>query len=201
MIKRFLLLMVFVMALAACQPALETTAPTLPALTEAPTAAPTLAPTQEETIQLSYSAMRFEDLEGKFTFDYPDTWTAEGEQVVGDRGSQQVLLSPGSTLETLAEGGARIILVRYDWDPKNDLSARVTMRKTAWDASGFVILDESTRELEDGRAVVDLLMETPDKKQVLFSLTTVGDRYLEIFAEGDIELGKEILSTLASIPE
>ncbi len=199
--KRFLLLMVFVMTLAACQPAIESITPTFPAVTKAPTDAPTLASTQEATVQLSYSSILFEDVDGKFTFEYPDTWTAEAELVIGDRGSQQVLLSPGSTLEVLAEGGARIILARYAWDPRNDLAARVTMRKAAWDASGFVILDESTRELEDGRAVVDLLMETPDKNQVLFTLTTIGDRYLEIVAEGDIALGKEILSTLASISE
>lgn len=199
--KRFLLLMVFVMTLAACQPVTETIEPTLPELTLAPTAAPTLAPTREATIQLSYSSVLFEDVDGKFTFEYPDTWTAEVEQVIGERGSQQVLLSPGSTLEVLAEGGARILLARYAWDPRNDLAARVTMRKAAWDASGFVILDESTRELEDSRAVVDLLMQTPDKNQVLFTLTTIGDRYLEIVAEGDTVLGKEILSTLASISE
>ena len=187
------------MTLAACQPATETDIPPIPAVTEAPTFAPTLAPTLEATIQLSFSAIRFEDLEGKFTFDYPDTWTVEPEQVIGDRGSQQVLLSPGSTLETLAEDGVRIILLRSDWDPKNDLAARVTTRKTAWDASGFVILDESTRELADGRAVVDLLMETPEKQQVQFCLTTIGERYLEIIVEGDMTLGKEILSTLASI--
>jgi hypothetical protein len=198
---RFLFLLVFMMTLAACQPAIGTSIPTLPVATEAPTAAPTLAPTQEATVQLSFSANRFEDLDGKFTFDYPDTWTADQELVIGDRGSQQVLLSPGSTLETLAEGGLRILLMRYDWDPKNDLAARVTMRKTAWDASGFVILDESTRELEDGRAVVDLLMETPDKQQVLFCLTTIGERYLEIIVEGDMTLGREILSTLASISQ
>jgi hypothetical protein len=199
--KHFLFLLVFVMTLAACRPLIETQTPTLPVLIEALTAAPTLAPTLEESVQLTFSATRFEDEEGKFAFDYPDTWTVDQEQVIGDRGSQQVLLSPGSTVETLAEGGSRIILVRYDWDPKNDLAARVTMRKTAWDASGFVIVDESTRELEDGRAVVDLLMETPDKQQVLFCLTTIGERYLEIVAEGDIVLGKEILSTLASISQ
>ncbi len=199
--KRFMLLLVFVMTLAACQPAIETTVAPNSTATEAPTSAPTLAPTQEATVQLSFSAIRYEDQEGKFTFDYPDTWTAESEQVIGDRGSQQVLLSAGSTLETLTEGGSRILILRYDWDPKNDLAGRVTMRKTAWDASGFVIVDESTRELEDGRAVVDLLMETPDKKQVLYSLTTVGERYLEIVVEGDIVLGKEIISTLASISQ
>jgi hypothetical protein len=31
-------------------------------------------------------------------------------------------------------------------------------------------------------------METPEKKQVFFSLKTIGDRYLEIVAEGDIVL-------------
>jgi hypothetical protein len=199
--KRFLFLLVFMMTLAACQPAIGTSIPASPVATEAPTAAPTLAPTQEATVQLSFSAIRFEDLDGKFILDYPDTWTADQELVIGDRGSMQVLLSPGSTLEMLVEGGSRILLMRYDWDPKNDLAARVTMRKTAWDASGFVILDESTRELEDGRAVVDLLMETPDKQQVLFCLTTIGERYLEIIVEGDMTLGKEILSTLASISQ
>lgn len=192
--KRLLLLLVFAMNLAACQPAIETAAPTLPVSTEIPT-----APTQEATIQLSFSAIRFEDLEGKFTFDYPDTWTAEPEQVIGDRGSQQVLLSPGSTLETLAEDGVRVILLRYDWDPMNDLAAWVTTRKTAWDASGFVILDESTRELEDGRAVIDFHMKTTDGTELLFSLTTIGDRYLEINGMGNLELCWEILGTLTSI--
>ena len=91
------------------------------------------------------------------------------------------------------------MLMRYDWDPKNDLAARVTQRKTAWEASGFVILDESTRELEDGRAVVDLLFQTSDKHEVMFTLTTIGDRYLEISVEGNLDLCREILGTLRSI--
>jgi len=121
------------------------------------------------------------------------------EQVIGDRGSQTVLLSPGSTIETLAEGGSRIVLLRYSWDPKNDLSAWSAQRKLAWEASGLVILDESTHELADGRAVVDLLMKGTDGTEILFSLTTIGDRYLEINAQGNLELCREILGTLKSL--
>lgn len=187
------------MTLASCQPATETAVPPIPAANDGPTSAPTLAPTLEATNQLSYSAIRLEDLEGRFNFDYPDTWTAEPEQMIGDRGSQQVLLSPGSTLETLVEDGSSVILLRYDWDPKNDLAAWVTTRKAAWDASGLVTLDESTRELEDGRAVVDFHMKTTDGTELLFSLTTIDNRYLEINAMGNLELCREILGTLKSI--
>ena len=195
--KKLLLLVAMFLAITGCKPVVNIRVPTArPLIVETPALVATATITP---VALSFSPVTYTDEIGKFAFDYPDTWTLDAEQVIGDRGTQTLLLSPGSTAETVAEGGARIVLVRYDWDPKNDLSARVAQRKTAWDASGFVILDESTRELEDGRAVVDLLLETPDKTQYLVSLTTIGDKYLEISAEGDLNLCREILGTLRSI--
>jgi len=195
--KKLLLLVALLMAISGCKPVVNTQIPTeTPVIDVTPTLTATATITP---VALSYAGVTYTDEIGKFAFDYPDTWTLDAEQVIGDRGTQTLLLSPGSTAETIAEGGARIVLMRYDWDPKNDLAARVAQRKTAWDASGFVIVDESTRELEDGRAVVDLLMQTTDKTQFLVSLTTIGDKYLEISAEGNLGLCKEILATLRSI--
>ena len=159
--KKLILLVVFALTAAGCQPAIESQVPTKsPLVTETPAVIVTETPALPT---LSFSSVTYTDDLGKFAFDYPDTWTLNAEQVIGDRGSQTLLLSPGSSAESIAEGGSRIVLMRYDWDPKNDLAARVTQRKTAWEASGFVILDESTRELKDGRAVVDLLFQTADK--------------------------------------
>lgn len=193
---RISLLVFFVISLAACSPATGTIAPTsTPAATQVVSPTPKI----ETTPGLSYSPISYKDTAGMIEFQYPADWTLEPEQVIGDRGSQMVLLSPGSTIETLAEGGSRIVLLRYSWDPKNDLSAWSAQRKLAWEASGLVILDESTRELADGRAVVDLLMKGTDGTEILFSLTTIGDRYLEINAQGNLELCREILGTLKSL--
>jgi hypothetical protein len=150
-------------------------------------------------IVLSYVPAIYEDADGKFSISYPEEWTIDPEQQIGDRGSQTVLLSPGSSVESIADGGSRVVIVRYDWDPKNDLAARLAQRKIAWDASGFTILQESNRFLQDGREVIDLMIRTVDNHEVMFSLTTIGDRYLEISAEGDLNLCKEILGTLSSL--
>jgi hypothetical protein len=195
MSKRIFLLVMICFTFAACSPVRATNEPiTKP--TETTIVMPTA--TIEATPELSFSPYLFEDTEGKFGFQYPSDWTVIPEQLIGARGSQTVFLSPGSTLETLADGGSRIVLLKYAWDPKNDLSAWTTQRKLAWDASGFVIVNESTRELEDGRAVVDLRMKAPDGTDMLFSLTTLGDRYLEINAQGNLELCREILETVKS---
>lgn len=195
MIKRFLLLVMVFSTLAACSPAHTTMEP----IAE-PTAGIVLpTPTTEAIPALSFTPSLFEDSEGKIGFQYPSDWTVIPEQAIGDRGAQTVFLSQGSSIEILANGGSRVVLLKFAWDPKNDLSAWVTQRKQAWDASGFVIQDESTRELADGRAVVSLQMKAPDGEELLYNLTTIGDRYLEINASGDLVLCREILATLKSL--
>ncbi len=198
---RIILFVVSILVLSACKSTTNTPIPTTAViLTEAPvmTEAPAMTTTLEPTESLSFTPETYEDASDKFAFQYPADWTLLPEQIIGDRGAQTVLLSPGSSVETLADGGSRVLLFRYRWDPKNDLSAWSAQRKQAWEASGMVILDESTRELADGRAVIDLLMQSVDGSQVLFSLTTIGDRYMEINAQGNLELCKEILGTLRS---
>lgn len=195
--KRFFFLILVGIVLSSCKPIIETQTTVVP--TEIAEIPVTLTPEPVPSITLSYSSVVYEDADGKFLLRYPEAWTIDPDQQIGDRGAQTVLLSPGSSVESIAVGGSRIVIVRYDWDPKNDLAARVAQRKIAWDASGFIVLQESKRFLNDGREVVDLVIRTIDNHEVLFTLTTIGDRYLEISAEGDLNLCKEILGTLSSL--
>ena len=111
------------------------------------------------------------------------------------RGGQALLLSPGTTVETLPDGGTRVSITTYLWDPKGDLDAYVTQRKTAWEASGFAITREETWQLPDGRAARVFIVESPDVP-VFYLLTTIGDDYLQIGGEGDLALVEEMARTL-----
>lgn len=195
--RRLLFLFLLSFAFSSCKPMGETPITIAPTKAIENAATVTVEPTI--AIVLSYVPAIYEDADGKFSISYPEEWTIDPEQQIGDRGSQTVLLSPGSSVESIADGGSRVVIVRYDWDPKNDLAARLAQRKIAWDASGFTILQESNRFLQDGREVIDLMIRTVDNHEVMFSLTTIGDRYLEISAEGDLNLCKEILGTLSSL--
>jgi hypothetical protein len=114
------------------------------------------------------------------------------------RGGQALLLSPGSTLETLADGGTRVSITVYVWDPKHDLNAYVAQRKVAWDASGFAITREEQRQLADGRAAHIFMVQTPDQPS-FFLLTTVGEDYLQIGGDGDLSLVEAIAHTVRPI--
>ena len=166
--------------------------------TEAPTAEtasePTSAPATESTL-LSFTPATYTDESAGIALDYPAEWTLDPSSQVGVRGAQAVLLSPGTTLETLAEGGTRVSLITYIWDPKNDLDAYVAQRKVAWEASGFAITREEQRQLADGRAAYVFVINTPE--QPSFTLfTTVGEDYLQISGDGDLALAEEIARTL-----
>ena len=178
--KRLFFLILIGFALSSCKPIMETQTTVVP--TENAEIPVTLTPDPVSSITLSYLPVVYEDADGKFLLRYPEASTINPDQQIGDRGAQTVLFSPGSSVESIADGGSRIVIVRYDWDPKNDLAARVAQRKIAWDASGFIVLQESKRFLNDGREVVDMVIRTIDNHEVLFSLTTIGDRYLEISA-------------------
>ena len=148
------------------------------------------------TPQPPFEAAVYRDEAAGFELDYPAGWTVVPIQRIGSRGSQGLLLSPGTTAEALAEGGTRVGLTIYNWDPKNDLDAFVAQRKNAWEASGFLFVSQASYQLADGRPAVDFIVETPEKQQVFFSFTTVGEDYLQISAEGDLELAGEIAHTL-----
>jgi hypothetical protein len=148
-----------------------------------------------EATQLSFIPATYTDESAGIALDYPADWTLDPSSQIGVRGGQALLLSPGTTLETLADGGTRVSITTYIWDPKNDLDAYVAQRKVAWDASGFAITREEQLQLADGRTAYLFLVNTPEVPT--FTLfTTIGEDYLQISGEGDLALSEEIARTL-----
>jgi hypothetical protein len=198
---KYYLVTVLALGLAACAPAAEAALP-LPAvqtqiITPSPTSPlETSSPEPTKPAQLSFSAATYQDESAGYELDYPAEWAVQPRKVIGERGSQALLLSPGTTPETLAEGGSRIAMVVYLWDPKKDLTAFATQRKTAWSASGSSILSESTWELADGREAVNFVVQAPDEGKTFILLTTAGEEYLQIGGEGNLALIEEIAGTL-----
>ncbi len=165
--------------LAACAPALATKPPTAP-----PTSVPMTAAVPAVTAPAL--AATYRDEANGFELDYPSGWSTHPNSVIGSRGSQAQLLSPGTTAESLAAGGSRLSITIYQWDPKSDLGAFIAHRREAWDASGFKVRDGSLTQLADGRPAADFLVEPPDGTVSYFLLTTLGDQYLELAGEGDL---------------
>lgn len=164
--------------------------PPTPTATSEPSAAPGAAATQ-----LSFTPATYTDERAGFVLDYPATWTVDPSSQVGVRGGQALLLSPGTTLETLADGGTRVSITTYVWDPKNDLDAYVAQRKVAWAASGFAITREEKWSLADGRTAYVFVVKTPEQPTFTL-LTTSGQDYLQIGGDGDSALVEEIAHTL-----
>jgi hypothetical protein len=134
-----------------------------------------------------------------FALDYPTGWTVK-ESGVGDRGSQiQFLSSPDlADAATLPEGASRLSATIYQWDPKQDLAAFITNQKSAWDASGFTILEEQPLTLELGLAATEFTVKTPEAN-VVYLITAIGDRYLVLSGEGNLELVKKIVERVRPI--
>jgi hypothetical protein len=177
---------------------MPTIAPTMAPTSEPPTpdtaSEPTAAPIAEAT-QLSFTPATYTDTNAGFELDYPADWTLDPSSQIGVRGGQALLLSPGTTPETLANGGTRVSITTYLWDPKNDLDAYVAQRKIAWDASGFAITREEQWQLADGRTASVFVVKTPE--QPTFTLfTNIGEDYLQIGGDGDAALVEEIAHTL-----
>lgn len=198
--KKIFTILVFslvIIILAACSQATPTITPVPPEPIKAPTAEVDQPTQQVNPIPaLSYESSVFRDDSSGYELEYPSDWTVMPSQPVGERGAQASLLSPGSSVEKAADGGSRLFITTYVWDPKNDLEAYISQRKIAWEASGFVILSEENWQLSDGRKAVDFSIETPEKTKVLFTLTTAGENYLQISADGDLVLCREIIHTL-----
>jgi hypothetical protein len=183
--------LLILLLLAACSPSTPIVQPAPPAVETAPTLPPPTA-----GVALPFESATYRDEANGFELDYPSDWSLEPNTVIGSRGSQAQLFSPGTTAETLAEGGSRITLVVYDWDPKGDLGAYVAQRRLAWDSSGFKVMNGSTTALVDGRPASDFFIQPPDSGLTYFLLTTVGDRYLQLAGEGDLALIETIAGTL-----
>lgn len=136
-----------------------------------------------------------------FALDYPVNWLVQ-ETVIGERGSQVMLMSAPELAEavTVPAGQSRVSVMIYDWEPKNDLAAYVEKTKTAWEASGFTILDEQATILDLGLAAVLFTVQTPDAT-VSFLITVINDKYLVLSGEGDMTLVNEMLPRLRPISQ
>lgn len=61
-----------------------------------------LPPTVASAPQLSFTPATYVDESAGFALDYPVEWTVDPSSQIGMRGGQALLLSPGSTAETVA---------------------------------------------------------------------------------------------------
>ena len=204
--KRITLMLALMLLGTACAPAtasIPTDSVLVPAATDEPAATPTSAPTEAPANPKlpapSFESETYINEEVGFGLDYPAGWTVN-ESILGDRGSQvQFLSSPEiAELAVLPEGTTRVSVVIYNWDPKNDLPAYVANWKTAWESSGFTVVEEQPLVLDLGLDAVLFTLKTPDSSAVVL-LTALGDKYLVLSGEGNLELAKEIVHRLRPI--
>jgi hypothetical protein len=176
----------------------ETTLPAVPANTEA-VPAQTDAGSNPKLPVPSFESETYINETVGFALDYPAGWTVN-EAVTGVRGTQmQFLSSPElADLETLPAGATRVSATVYQWDPKNDLAVFVANQKTAWNASGFAILEEEQLVLELGLPAMQFAVQTPETN-VIFLITAIGDQYLILSGEGNLELVNEIVQRVRPI--
>jgi hypothetical protein len=149
----------------------------------------------------SFEAQTYVNEKAGFALDYPASWTVN-EVAVGERGTQIQFLSASGLAEaaTLPEGATRLNATIYQWDPKNDLAAYVANWKSAWQGSGFTILEEEQLVLELGLPATRFTVQTPDA-QVVFLVTALADQYLVLSGEGDLGLVNEIVKRVRPISQ
>jgi hypothetical protein len=201
---------VCVMLLATCSapepiPApVETDLPALPTASPQPTntqlpPTPTEADPRSKLPVASFESQTYINEAAGFALDYPTGWTVN-EIVAGPRGTQvQFLSSPEiAEMATVPEGATRVDATIYQWDPKNDLDAFVANQKRAREASGFTIVEEEELLLELGLRAIRFTVQTPEAN-VVFLVTALGDQYLVLSGEGNLELVEEIVRRLRPI--
>ncbi|HSL29490.1 MAG TPA: hypothetical protein VK900_09850 [Anaerolineales bacterium] len=173
----------------------------LPATEPVPTSTevPPTEPASPKLPAASFESRTYLNEADGFALEYPAGWTVQ-EMVVGSRGTQVQFLSSPELLDaaTLPEGATRVSATLYDWEPRNDLAAYVENMKAAWEASGFTVLSEEERILELGLPAVEFTLQTPEV-QTVFLIASLGERYLVLSGEGDLELVKEIIGRVRPI--
>ena len=122
------------------------------------------------------------------------------EVVVGPRGTQVQFLSAPEVADmpVVPEDATRLNATVYEWEPKNDLAAYIANWQTSWAASGFTVLEEQELVLELGLPAMQYMIQTPDA-DVVFLVTAIGDQYLVLSGEGNLELVKEIVQRVRPI--
>lgn len=168
----------------------ETPAP--PAATAPATAVPsTTEPAPAETAgpqapALSFDPATYRDEAAGFEFEYPASWSlTPGEQ--GER---------AAVFQLTFEGAPRLTVTLQRWDPRGDLPAFVAKRQQAWSASGFTVVSEEPVVLTSGQPAAHFVIETSAGDRALHFFTILGERYLELSGEGELELLAEITGTV-----
>ena len=205
--NRISMILTFMLLAAACAPAVTSTpvdGVVVPATaTGEPMASPvpTDAPANPKLPAASFESETYINEEVGFALDYPAGWTVN-ESVVGDRGSQIQFVSSPEIAQSavMPEGESRVTAVLYDWDPKNDLPAYIAHWKTAWDSSGFTVVEELPLVLDLGLNAVQFTIKTPDSSAVVL-VTALGDKYMVLSGEGNLELAKEIVRRLRPVSQ
>ena len=205
--KQSTIILTFMFLAVACAPAVTSTPMNnvvIPATaTDEPMASPvpTDASANPKLPAASFDSETYINEEVGFAIDYPAGWTVN-ESVVGDRGSQIQFVSAPEIAQSavLPEGESRVTAVLYDWDPRNDLPAYIAHWKTAWESSGFTVVEELPLVLDLGLNAVQFTIKTPDSSAVVL-VTALGDRYMVLSGEGDVELAKEIVQRLRPISQ
>lgn len=191
-----LILLLFVLVLAACS------APQAAPTATQPVAVPPIDPTAEvaaptETDAPSFEPAFYVDSAGRFEISYPAAWTVNDSQA-GSRGSYVQITSWDPSAAGITEIPANESLLQitiYLWDPKNELAARLEMRKAAWLASGNVILEESEVVYPGDHSGVRVLMQDTAGNQNVIILLELGEDYLELTGIGNIALLDQIMTT------
>ena len=203
-----LIVFMLVLWLATCGPRPESPAEAPPAQPIVPATETAVPPTPTEALipqgklpAPPFPAKLYVSKTGGFALDYPDGWTVS-ETTVGERGSEILFLSSPDLAQasTIPAGSTRIAANIYQWDPKNDLAAYVTQRKTAWEASGFSILEEQPITLDLGLPAILFTVRTPET-DVVYLIAALQDQYLVLSGEGDLELAKQILQRVRPISQ
>src|SRR5512141_1320662 len=114
--------------LAACAPAPAPAGDVPTAIVALPS--PTARP-EPTSVPLSFTAAIYRDETNGVELQYPSGWTVVPSMEIGPRGSQAQLRGPGVTDQALPAGSSRVSVNVNLWDPKHDLAAYVTQRKTA----------------------------------------------------------------------
>lgn len=177
--------MFFVFWLAAC----SSPAAAVPTATAALGA--TASPTAEVQIPTApaFEAAAYADPAGRYEISYPAGWTVDAAQG-GSRGGYVQFTSwvHEGGIEEIPAGESLLQVAVYLWDPKHDLPARVEMRKTAFEASGSIILEEGEIEFPTGQRGVRFLLQTTTGEQSLVVIAELGEDYLELSGVGDLAL-------------
>lgn len=180
-------------------PATETTIPPTPTEDVVLMDTPASEPGQGKLPAAPFDSQSYINEAGGFALDVPSGWTIN-ETVIGPRGTQIQFLSSPELAEaaSIPADQTRVTAVIYQWDPRNDLAAYVQQRKTAWEASGFSILEEQQRTLELGLSAVELRVQSPDS-EVVYLIAALNDQYLVLSGEGNLELAKQIMERVRPI--